>query len=175
VRLELSSFAPGVAPDAALAWWFDFREGATDHTFLGARVRRVILARSPDVVEMEDRAPFFRERTRAQRQPGAVVFTGYNGLSRFRGEYRFEADVSGSLPAGNGTDRPASPDVSAPSPAGNGTEGDGTRVTLRAEIDLRGPLKAGLLLARPMARAILRRDLEGHVEDMVREHGRRAS
>jgi len=145
VRVRLSTLVPGVAPEAALAWWFDFHEGATDHDFLGVGVRRRILARSEAEVEMEDRAPLFRERVRAWREPGAVAFEGSNTVSRFRGAYRFTA------------------------------EADGTRIALDAEIDLRGALRLGLPVARPLARAILRRDLEGHGEEMARELGQAGS
>lgn len=142
--VALWALAPGVAPRDALAWWFDFREGRTDHRFLGVPVRRRILARSPDEVEMEDRAPLFRERTHARRGADAVVFSGVNTFSRFAGAYRFEA---------------------APG---------GTRIALKATIALRGALRPGLPIARPLVRAILQRDLDGHARELAQERGQDA-
>lgn len=136
MEVTLSGLARHVAPGDAMDWWFDFREGATDHRFLGVPVRRRILARSPEEVEMEDRAPLFREQTLAWREANAVRFEGTNTFSSFRGAYRFEA------------------------------EGAHTRITLEATIDLRRPLRLGAPLAPPVARALLRRDLEGHAREL---------
>lgn len=130
--LETSTLVPGVPVESALAWWLDFREGATDHAFLGVRVRRRILARGPEGVEMDDRAPLFRERTRARREGDRVVFEGRNTVSDFDGSYQF---------------------LAAP---------EGTRIVLRARIRLRGVARAGAWMAPPVARWVLIRDLEGH-------------
>ncbi|MEA3198879.1 MAG: hypothetical protein QOE90_307 [Thermoplasmata archaeon] len=126
-----------VAPADALAWWLDFREGAGDHAFLGLRVRRRILARSADATTMEDRAPLFRERVTARREGDAVVFEGVNTFSRFRGSYAFSSECGG------------------------------TRIALRATIRLRGLWRVGEPIARPLARRLLRLDLEGHARELA--------
>ena len=135
----MAEFAPRVDPDAALAWWWDFEDGAGDHAFLWVRTRRRVLARSPTRVEAEERAPFFRERWCAWRDADQVRFEGRNGFADFEGSYRFSR-----------RDR-------------------GVQVVLEATVRLRGFWRVGAWLAPPVVRWVLRRDLHGHVKQLMRE------
>lgn len=83
----------------------------------------------------------FRERTTAEVAPGEVRFHGVNGVSSFEGAYRFEL-----IPGG-------------------------TRVRLVAEVRLRRGLAWSDALARPLALAVLRLDLQGHARDLRKDAG----
>jgi Polyketide cyclase / dehydrase and lipid transport len=146
VRIVLSQRAPGVPPERAVEWWCDFQEGPHDHAFVRGQ-RRTILAREGGRVTMRDDVRplgvlVFRERTTAWREGNAVRFEGTNTVSRFRGSYSFEDDGEG-----------------------------GSVVTLDADVDLKGVLKAGVPIGKPAARALLRADLRHHVEEMTAEAG----
>lgn len=140
MRFELTVPVRGVPPEAALAWWTDFREGPHDHTFLRGAYRR-ILRHEGDVTVMEDEGkvlgvPLFRERTRARRAGNRVELEGENTVSRFRGAYRFEPAAGGCL------------------------------VTLLADVELKPALRWSRFAARPLAARFLRMDLEGHAREM---------
>jgi len=92
-------------------------------------------------VTMEDRGPGMRERTTARVLADRVSFEGVNTYSRFRGEYVFEA------------------------------EGDGTRITLDAEVRLRAGWRPFEWVARPVARALVRADLRYHARQLERGRG----
>lgn len=139
MELVLEERARGVARDAAIAWWFDFQEGHSDHAFAPG-FRRLILGESNGRVTMEDKSPYWREVTTAWRDGDAVKFEGTNPVSRFSGAYSFVDDGEG-----------------------------GTLVRLVAVIELKPALRAGALLAGPVARGILRADLRHHVREMVED------
>lgn len=146
MKVDLSVDVPGVAPEAAHAWWSDFREGNTDHPFVPGERRR-ILEESPTRVVMEDETRWlgvrvFRERTTAEIAPGEVRIQGANGLAAFEGAYRFEA-----IPGG-------------------------TRLRLVATVTLRRGLAWSDAWARPLVLAILRVDLRGHARDLEGEMAR---
>lgn len=136
--------ARGVPPERALAWWSDFREGKADHAW----VRRRILARGVDGrVTMEDRGFLFRERTTARALADRVTFEGVNTFSRFVGAYVFEREGTG------------------------GGEREGTRVTLEAEVRLKAGWRPFEVVARPVARALVRADLRYHARQLERGWG----
>ena len=141
VDIAIDALARGVAPRAAYEWWTSFEEGEVAHGRV--RSRRRVLERAPGRVVMEDRTVGlpFRERLEARLDPEAleVRFEGANTVSRFAGAYRFQADPAGA------------------------------RVRLDATVTLRAALVWATPLARPLARALLRHDLEGHVEEMRRD------
>lgn len=145
LRLRIDEFVPGVAPDRALAWWRDFREGREDHAFL-PRVTRRILERGPAGVRMRDEARWlgirvFRESVRAWDEEGGVAFEGENDFAVFEGAYRFAPDG----------------------------EGRGTHIRLDAAIRLRPALRIGEPIARPIVLRILRSDLRHHAREMAEE------
>lgn len=134
---------PGIAPEAALAWWADYQEGNADHPFLPT-TRRRILARGKESITMEEvmrvlGVTLFRESVTARVAPGEVRFRGQNDLVRFEGVYAFEE------------------------------EGDGTRIRLDADVWLRPALAWSGLVARPIVVAVLWADLAGHVREMRRD------
>lgn len=146
MRIELTHFVAGVDPADALRWWSDFQDGHADHAFVPG-ARRRILARDGDATTMEERVrplgiPLFRETTTARIEPHAVRFEGTNTFSRFQGAYFFEP-ISG-----------------------------GTRIRLGADIQMRPRLRPAATLARPLVKAILRRDLAGHAREMAADLGR---
>lgn len=142
MHLVLERDAPGVDASAALDWWTDFREGRADHAFLPGATRRILEQEPDGRVHIEERVqlaglPVMRERWTGWREARAFRFAGRNTYSAFHGAYSF-------LPSRGGT-----------------------LVRLEAEIVLRPALRWAVALARPVARAILQKDLRGHVEEMV--------
>lgn len=143
MQITLQRVVPGVAPEAALAWWSDFHDGRHDHPTVPGQRRRVETS-GDGAFAMEDEVrwlgvPVFRERTTARRVQDGVVFEGVNGFARFRGSYMFAA-----------------------------VEG-GTQVTLAAQVELRGALRWTDRLARPIVERILRADLAMHAREMARD------
>lgn len=139
--------AAGVAPEAAVAWWSDFREGDVDHAFLPGAKRR-ILGHSGGEVTMEDRmgvgpVKLFFEQARARVDGRVVRFSGTNTFATFEGSYSF---------------------VEAPA---------GTLVRLDAMVRLRKGLRWSEAVARRVAEVVLRQDLRHHVEEMERDLARR--
>lgn len=139
MELVLEERARGLAREAAVAWWFNFRDGKSDHDHLPAFYRR-ILGESDGRVTMEDKSPYWKEVTTAWRDGFDVRFEGSNPFSHFSGTYSFLDDGEG-----------------------------GTIVRLVAVIELKPALRAGLLLARPLALGILRTDLRHHVREMLED------
>lgn len=141
--MSLGHRVPGVTPRAAIAWWSDFQEGRHDHPFLPA-TRRRILARGSASVTMEEvtrvlGVQIFRESVTARIGEQEVRFAGQNDLARFDGAYAFHE------------------------------EGDGTRILLDAEIQLKPALRWADVAARPLVLTILKVDLSGHARHMRRE------
>lgn len=148
MRVRLTETARGVAPSDALRWWRDFREGRHDHGFVHGVERRILAHGHDSGVVMEDRmrlvgVPVWREHTRAWVEGEVVRFHGVNALARFEGSYRFEAAEGGAAA--------------------------GTRVTLDARVELRGPLRWTTRIARPVVDKILAHDLRGHAREMERD------
>lgn len=143
MRIEMEEKARGVAPEAALAWWTDFRDGPTDHGFVPGSHRRVVHRDGSDVT-MEDAfgvgpVKVFSERTRARREGDSVRFSGTNTFGTFEGSYTF---------------RPASA---------------GTEIRLMAHVRLRKGLRWSEPVARQVAVRVLRQDLRAHVEELEKD------
>lgn len=144
IHIELSASASGIPRKQALAWWWDLREGTHDHSFLRMAPERRVreLGDGERLVEDEVRRGGLRlwwERLVARVDGSAIAFEGENRFARFSGAYRF-------LPAP-----------------------EGTEVRLEADVHLRPLLVIGRPVARPVIEAILRRDLEGHVDHMIED------
>lgn len=139
VRFDLTELARGVAPDQALAWWTDFREGRADHGFVPGQKRRILGRAKDGAVTMEDKSAFIREVTTARVEADRVVFEGVNTFSRFVGSYQFSSAEKGTI------------------------------VRLEADVELRPGLRFSEAVARPIARALLRADLRAHVKEMRRD------
>lgn len=142
MHVTVEETAEGVEPSTAQAWWSDFREGHTDHTFVPG-AERTIVEDDAETTVMVDRVrwlgvPVFTERTRAQVRGNTVQFSGENTLARFRGRYRFEPVF----------------------------EPEGTRIVLEATIKPKGPLAWIEGLTRPIAEWIVRWDLRKHAEEL---------
>lgn len=141
--MELEDEAPGVEPEAALAWWADVREGPHDHAFVPGATRRVLHAdeRGFEVVDVVRwlGVPVFSEHTVARVRGNTVQLTGENTFARFEARYRFEHTF----------------------------DPEGTRLVLAGTVDLKGPLSWVEGLARPVVERILAWDTAGHVEQMV--------
>lgn len=143
MRVELEARAEGVEPAAAIAWWIDVREGHEDHAFVPGARRRVLDA-DEGGFEVVDRVrwlgvPVFSEHTIARVRGNTVQVRGSNTFASFEARYRFE----------------------------HGFEPEGTRLTLEANVDLRGPLSALERPARPIVERVLAWDTRRHVEQMV--------
>lgn len=140
MRFEMEEQARGVAPEAALAWWTDFRDGSTDHSFVPGSKRRVVRRDGAEVVMEDEFAAgplrLFSERTRARREGNSVRFSGTNTFASFEGTYTFHA---------------------APG---------GTDVRLEAQVRLRKALRWTEAAARQVAERVLRHDLRAHVGEM---------
>lgn len=145
MRIQMEDKARGVAPDAAVAWWSDFREGAVDHAFLPGARRRILRRDGADVT-MEDEmgvgpVRLFHERARATTDGRAVRFSGTNSFGSFEGAYLF-----GEAP-------------------------EGTAIRLEATVRLRKGLRWSDAAAKPLAELALRHDLRQHAAAMERDLG----
>lgn len=143
MRVQIEQTVPGVEPDAALAWWSDFRSGRHDHRFVPGARRRVHAVDS-QTTEIHDTVrwlglPVFREHVLAQVRGNTVQLSGENTFARFEGRYRFEPVF----------------------------DPEGTQLTLEATIDLKGPLAWIETLARPLVLAVLRWDTRRHLDEMA--------
>lgn len=143
MRVEIEGQAPGVEPGAAIAWWIDVREGHEDHAFVPGARRRVLEA-DEHGFEVVDRVrwlgvPVFHEHTLARVRGNTVQVRGSNTFASFEARYRFE----------------------------HAFEPEGTRVTLEASVELRGPLSVLERPARPIVGRILDWDTRRHLEQMV--------
>lgn len=142
MRVLVEQSVPGVEPGAALAWWTDFRPGPQDHSFVPGAHREVHPA-DERAIEIHDTVRWlglvvFRERVIVQTRGNTVQLSGENTFARFEGRYRFEPTF----------------------------EPTGTRVTLEATIDLKGPLAWIERLLRPLVLGVLRWDTGKHLEEM---------
>jgi hypothetical protein len=94
---------PGVPPDAAWAWWTDFRPGSEDHAFAAWAhpERRVEFGEAGRVVLTETARVWrfrFLEVAELELKKPRVKFDVRNNFGRFWGHYRF-------LPAADGGTR----------------------------------------------------------------------
>lgn len=140
MRVRIARVVRDVDPDAATAWWSDFREGPDDHGFIPGHRRR-ILSRGADNVVMEDETRLlgsrvFVERTTVWPDKREVRFAGRNNFGLFDGVYSFEP------------------------------EGRGTRIVLDATVTLAPHVAWTHVAAWPLVLAILRVDLARHAKEM---------
>lgn len=92
MRLEVP--VRGVTPDAAWAWWTDFRNGTEDHDFWGwARPERRVEEREDGSLLITDTARVlgmrYLEVCEAMPAKPRLRFDARNNFGRFRGHYRF--------------------------------------------------------------------------------------
>lgn len=138
--MRIARVVRDIDPDAATAWWSDFREGHGDHGFIPGHERR-ILSRGADSVVMEDETKLlglrlFLERTTVWPDKREVRFAGRNSFGLFDGSYTFEP------------------------------KGNGTRIVLDATVTLSPSLQWADVAAKPLVLTILRVDLARHAKDM---------
>ena len=143
MRIRISKGVPGVDADAAARWWADFRDGHEDHPRIPGHRRRIV-ARDAGSITMEEETRLagvrlFFERVTAWPEGREVRFGGRNNFAIFDGAYRFEPD------------------------------GDGTRIVLEANVQLRRPIEWTDVAAKPLVAGILRADLAAHATDMRRD------
>lgn len=91
----------GVAPDAAWAWWTDYREGGDDHAFAAwAHPVREVEVRPDGSIALTETARVlgltFWEKAVLRPAKPRLHFEAQNNFGRFRGHFRF-------LPAEGGT------------------------------------------------------------------------
>lgn len=143
MRLRLEA-ATRIPPARLYAWWTDFQEGHHDHAFLGAHaegVGRRILARREGAVEIEDNGRFM----------GVTLVEHYTAHLR--------PDVPEvSLHGANNLSRFSAVYRFEPG-----------RVVLDATIAPLGGLALMDWAGKPLVRAFLKRDLEGHVADAEKD------
>jgi hypothetical protein len=137
---------PGVPPDAAWAWWTDFRPGGEDHAFAAWAhpERRVEFGEAGRVVLTETARVWrfrFLEVAELELKKPRVKFDVRNNFGRFWGHYRF-------LPAADG----------------------GTRLEGVWDQELVGWLRWTGPIGRLGVKWFFAWDLKKHLEEMVDEH-----
>lgn len=147
MRVEV--VARGVEPDAAWAWWTDFREGGADHRFARwAHPERRVEERGGGRLAIEERARVgplrYREVVEVTLAKPELRFDARSTFGAFRGAFRFLPDPRG------------------------------TRVVVAWEMRLVPWLRALGPLGRGVVGWFYAWDLRQHVAELEREAGRLA-
>lgn len=99
--MRAAALAWAMAPEAAWAWWTDFREGGEDHAFAAwARPERRVEEREDGSLLITESARFlglrFLEVCEVRPARPALRFEARNSFGVFRGQYRFVAAPVGT-------------------------------------------------------------------------------